>query len=76
MPFDSYEEYAVAFRKKLHDEFAIYTGHEWRECVPLKSGYVCCECGAEVKSAAEMAIIRYTCKPRLAPKSWQPQKAN
>lgn len=61
----------VAFRASL----APYAGHEWRERVPLGSGYICCECGSIVKSAAEMDAEFGKCKPRLAPVSWQPQKA-
>ena len=71
----TYQEYLAAYYDWLHKNYENYAGHEWRERLPLgKAGYICCECGETVKSAAEMGDKMGTCKVRLAPKSWQPQE--
>lgn len=54
--------------------WVLYSGHEWRERLPLRvSGYVCAECGSIATDLKDMRAKSGTCKVRVAPMSWLPE---
>lgn len=57
----------------MAEAFAWWPVHDWRERLPLGSGYVCLECRRTVATAMDMDTAP-DCHQRRVPLSWLPQK--
>jgi len=61
-------------RNKFHKGYVIFSCHEWREMLPLGTGYKCSECGGFRKDFK--TEHKQECIERTIPESWLSKKEN